>query len=53
MAALKGNTRDLTLNFICLGIQSDFPTFLAMRLRQLYHKGDYTIPALYLIEFAS
>jgi len=24
-----------------------------MRLRDLYHTGDETIPALYLIEFAS
>jgi hypothetical protein len=53
LKTLKGNTRGLIINFICLGIQSGFPTFLSMRLRELYHKGDETIPALYLIEYAS
>lgn len=41
------------VNFICLGIQGGFPTFLSMKLRQLYHTGDGNIPALYLIEYAS
>jgi hypothetical protein len=41
------------LNFICLGIKSEFPTFLAMRLRQLYHRGDPNVPAVYLVEYPS
>jgi hypothetical protein len=36
-----------------LGIQSGFPTTISMTLRQLYQHGDETIPALYLIEYAS
>jgi uncharacterized protein with von Willebrand factor type A (vWA) domain len=41
------------INFICLGIQSGFPTSISMTLRELYHLGDSAIPALYLIEYAS
>lgn len=41
------------INFICLGIQSGFPTSISMTLRELYHLGDAAIPALYLIEYAS
>ncbi len=41
------------INFICLGIQSGFPTSVSMALRELYHSGDSAIPALYLIEYAS
>lgn len=36
-----------------MGIENEFPTVLSMRLRDLYHKGDPQIPALYLIEHAS
>ncbi|KAL4480346.1 hypothetical protein ABPG74_020862 [Tetrahymena malaccensis] len=53
MKKLKGNHENRKINFICLGIQSGFPTFLSMRLRQLYHQGDENIPALYLIEYVS
>lgn len=49
---LKGSTKH-RINFMCLGIQSGFPTFLSMKLRQIYHTGDGSIPALYLIEYAS
>lgn len=49
---LKGHM-GYRINFMCLGIQSGFPTFLAMKLRQLYHTGDDNIPAIYLIEYAS
>lgn len=49
---MKGNNSH-KMNFICLGIQSGFPYFLSMRLRALYHRGDETIPALYLIEYVS
>ena len=49
---LKGHM-GYRINFMCLGIQSGFPTFLAMKLRQLYHSGDDNIPAIYLIEYAS
>ncbi len=48
MAKLKGGLgRDIT--FLCLGIQSGFPTKISMKLRELYHTGDETIPAIYLI----
>ena len=49
---LKGS-QDKRINFMCLGIENGFPTFLAMKLRQLYHTGDGNIPAIYLIEYAS
>jgi hypothetical protein len=53
LAKLKGNPNGRKINFICLGIENGFPTFLSMKLRQLYHKGEENIPALYLIEYAS
>ena len=49
---LKGD-KDRVINFICLGIEKNFPTFISMKLRELYHTGDQNIPALYLIEYAS
>ena len=49
---LKGN-QGRTVTFICLGIQSQFPTFISMQLRKLYHNGLPSIPALYLIEYCS
>lgn len=52
MKELQGGNKR-SINFICLGIQSGFPTKLSMRLRELYHTGDETIPAVYLIEYAS
>ena len=50
---LKGSSNGRLLNFLCLGVGDEFPTFLAMRLRSLYHSGDPTIPAILLIEFPS
>lgn len=50
--SLKGNQTH-ALNFICLGVGSGFPTFLSMRLREKYHKGDETLPAIFLIEYVS
>ena len=52
MQKLKGGLgRDIT--FLCLGIKSGFPTFVSIKLRQLYHTGDEKIPAVFLIEYAS
>jgi len=51
--ALKGNNKGVYINFLCLGIQSSFPTFLSMRIREKYHSGDATIPAIFLIEYCS
>lgn len=53
MKKLKGNHTSRPINFICLGIQSGFPTFISMRLRELFHNGDDNVPALYLIEYVS
>mmetsp|Transcript_22598 Transcript_22598/g.19619 ORF Transcript_22598/g.19619 Transcript_22598/m.19619 type:complete len:160 (+) Transcript_22598:115-594(+) len=50
---LRGNFKGNYLNFLCLGVQSGFPTFLSMYLREKYHTGDATIPAIFLIEYAS
>jgi len=52
MKTLRGGLgRDITM--LCLGIQSGFPTKMAMQIRELYHTGDEKIPAIYLIEYAS
>lgn len=52
MKNLRGGLgRDITM--LTLGIQSGFPTKIAMEIRQLYHTGDQKIPAIYLIEYAS
>jgi len=51
IAALKGTNKGMYLNFLCLGIGSGFPTFLSMELREKYHTGDATIPAIFLIEY--
>ncbi|CAK71167.1 unnamed protein product (macronuclear) [Paramecium tetraurelia] len=53
MKKLGGNTQNRNINFICLGVESGFPTNISMNLRQLYHRGDPQIPAIYLIEHAS
>ena len=50
LEALKGH-QNRRINFICLGIQSNFPTFLSMTLRSLYHTAMSSIPALFLIEY--
>ena len=49
---LKGNLGK-TINFICLGVGAGFPTFISMRLREIYHNGQGDLPALFLIEYAS
>ncbi len=49
---LRGNQGRM-VTFICLGIQSQFPTFISMYLRDLYHNGVSSVPALYLIEYYS
>ena len=54
MEKLKGvkNTK-ITINFLCIGIGKDFPTFVALKLREKYHNGDNSIPAIFLIEYVS
>ena len=52
MQKLKGH-QGRSITFLCMGIQSQFPTFLSMYLRELYHNTQSTIPALYLIEYFS
>jgi len=50
---LNGNPKKIYINFLCLGIEAGFPTFLSMKLREKYHTGDPTIPAVFLIEYSS
>ena len=50
---LNGNITKRKINFLTLGIGEQFPTFIAMKLRELYHHGDETIPAVFLIEYAT
>ena len=37
--SLKGNKR-LRINFLCLGVGKNFPTFISMKLREKYHNGE-------------
>lgn len=41
------------VTFMCLGILSEFPTFVSMKLRDIYHTGDPTCPSVFLIEYLS
>jgi len=45
MRELKGNC-GRRVSLICLGILKNFPTFLSMNLREFYHNGDNSIPAV-------
>lgn len=52
LKTLKGGAgRKIT--FMCLGVQSGFPTFISMYLREIYHTGDATCPSIFLIEYSS
>jgi hypothetical protein len=52
LKTLKGGAgRKIT--FMCLGVQSGFPTFISMYLREIYHTGDATCPSIFLVEFSS
>jgi len=53
MDNLKGNDGSKRINFICIGVGPGFPTFISMKLRQKYHNGDDTLPAIFLIEHVS
>lgn len=53
MAELKGNDGSKRINFICIGVGPGFPTFISMNLREKYHNGDETLPAIFLIEHIS
>lgn len=53
MASLKDNHKNHHINFICLGVGAEFPTFIALKLREKYHNGDETLPAIFLIEYVT
>ena len=53
MSELKGNDGSKRVNFICIGVGPGFPTFISMKLREKYHNGDETLPAIFLIEHIS
>ena len=40
------------LTFMCVGVQSGFPTKVSMFLREKYHTGDGSVPSIFLIEYA-
>ena len=46
-----GSGRDIS--FMCVGVQSGFPTFISMKLREKYHTGDDAVPSIFMIEYAS
>lgn len=53
MSELEGNDGSKRVNFICIGVGPGFPTFISMKLREKYHNGDETLPAIFLIEHIS
>lgn len=53
MSELNGNDGTRRINFICIGVGPGFPTFISMKLREKYHNGDETLPAIFLIEHIS
>lgn len=50
---LKRVNNSQILTFLCLGILSEFPTFVSMKLRDIYHNGDPNCPSVFLIEYLS
>ena len=52
LKTLKGG-QGKKITFMCLGVQSGFPTFISMHLRELYHNGDASCPSIFLIEYSS
>ncbi|CAD8055762.1 unnamed protein product [Paramecium primaurelia] len=38
------------INFICIAVGNQFPTFISMNLREMYHYGDNSIPPLFLVD---
>ena len=38
------------VNFLSVGVGKEFPTFLAMKLREMYHTGEKSVPPVFLIE---
>ena len=52
LSKLKGNPKQ-KINFLCLGIGKDFPTYISLKMREKYHTGDESIPAIFLIEYPS
>ena len=53
LSKLQGNKDKRRINFLCLGAGSGFPTFISMQLRETYHNGDETVPAVFLIEYVT
>ncbi len=41
---LRGNA-GANVTFLCLGIEKNFPTFISMQLRELYHNTQVPLPA--------
>lgn len=53
LAKLKRVNNSQVLTFMCLGILAEFPTFVSMKLRDIYHTGDQNCPSVFLIEYLS
>lgn len=47
---MKGNTKNLEINFLILGIGENFKLNQALKLKSLYHTGDNTISSHYWIK---
>lgn len=45
----KVNTKK-KINFLTIGVGKSFPTFVAMKLREMYHNGETNLPPVFLIE---
>lgn len=53
LTTLEGNKHKIKINFVCLGVGSGFPTRISMILKEKYHTGDPSMPAIFLIEYIS
>jgi len=53
LSKLKRVNDNQQVTFMCLGILAEFPTFVSMKLREIYHNGDPTCPSVFLIEYLS
>lgn len=53
LSKLKRVNNSQIVTFMCLGILAEFPTFVSMKLRDIYHSGDPNCPSVFLIEYLS
>ena len=53
LGTLKGAGERKKLTFMCIGVGKEFPTQVSLFLREKYHRGDGSIPSVFLVEYIS